>query len=86
LDAAFSRDQEEKRYVQHRMKRQGKDLFKWLSEGAHFYVCGDMKRMAGDVSKALLDILQIEGNMSREESEAYLARLRKEKRYQEDVY
>ena len=45
-----------------------------------------MKRMAGDVSKALLDILQIEGNMSREESEAYLARLRKEKRYQEDVY
>ena len=86
LDVAFSRDQEEKRYVQHRMKRQGKDLFKWLSEGAHFYVCGDMKRMAGDVSKALLDILQIEGNMSREESEAYLARLRKEKRYQEDVY
>jgi sulfite reductase (NADPH) flavoprotein alpha-component len=86
LDVAFSRDQEEKRYVQHRMKRNGKELFKWIAGGAHFYVCGDMKKMARDVKNSFLDILQIEGNMSREESEAYLTKLRKEGRYQEDVY
>ncbi|TCO07037.1 assimilatory sulfite reductase (NADPH) flavoprotein subunit [Natronoflexus pectinivorans] len=86
LDVAFSRDQEEKRYVQHRMKRHGKELYRWIAEGAHFYVCGDMKKMAGDVKSAFLDILQIEGNMSREESENFLTKLRKEGRYQEDVY
>lgn len=86
LDVAFSRDQEEKRYVQHRMKRNGKELYRWIAEGAHFYVCGDMKRMALDVKNAFLDILQIEGNMSREQSEAFLLKLRKEGRYQEDVY
>jgi sulfite reductase (NADPH) flavoprotein alpha-component len=57
-----------------------------MAGGAHFYVCGDMKKMAGDVKNAFLDILQIEGNMSREESQDYLTKLRKEKRYQEDVY
>ncbi len=86
LDVAFSRDQSEKVYVQHRMKRYGKELYQWIAGGAHFYVCGDMKKMAGDVKNAFLDILQIEGNMSREQSQDYLAKLRKEKRYQEDVY
>lgn len=86
LDVAFSRDQEEKRYVQHRMKKNGKKIFKWITEGAHFYVCGDMKKMAVDVKNAFLDIVQIEGNMSRDDSEKFLARLRKEGRYQEDVY
>lgn len=86
LDVAFSRDQAEKVYVQHRMKRYGKELYQWIASGAHFYVCGDMKKMAGDVKNAFLDILQIEGNMSREQSQEYLTKLRKEKRYQEDVY
>lgn len=86
LDVAFSRDQEEKRYVQHKMKKNGKKLFRWMEEGAHFYVCGDMKKMARDVKNAFLDILQIEGNMSRDDGEKYLTRLRKEGRYQEDVY
>jgi sulfite reductase (NADPH) flavoprotein alpha-component len=86
LDVAFSRDQEEKRYVQHRMKRNGKELYRWITEGAHFYVCGDMKKMARDVKNTFLDIIQIEGNLSREESENFLKKLRKEGRYQEDVY
>ena len=86
LDVAFSRDQEEKRYVQHRMKRNGKELYRWITEGAHFYVCGDMKKMARDVKNTFLDIIQIEGNLSREESENFMKKLRKEGRYQEDVY
>ena len=86
LDVAFSRDQDEKRYVQHRIKRNGKKLYQWMAEGAHFYVCGDMKKMARDVKNAFIDILQIEGNMSRDESENYLNQLRKSGRYQEDVY
>lgn len=86
LDVAFSRDQEEKIYVQHRLKENGKELYEWILAGAHFYVCGDMKRMARDVKSAFLDILQIEGKMSREDAEIYLARLKKDARYQEDVY
>lgn len=86
LDVAFSRDQEEKRYVQHKLKKNGKKIFKWITEGAHFYVCGDMKKMAVDVKNAFMDIIQIEGNMSRNESEKFLSQLRKEGRYQEDVY
>lgn len=86
LDVAFSRDKEEKCYVQHRMKANSKELYQWISEGAHFYVCGDMKKMAPDVKGAFLEILQSEGNMSQQESVDYLARLRKEKRYQEDIY
>ncbi|HBX88705.1 MAG TPA: hypothetical protein DEG09_08845 [Marinilabiliaceae bacterium] len=86
LDVAFSRDKEEKCYVQHRMKAHSKELYQWIAEGAHFYVCGDMKKMAPDVKSAFLEILQSEGNMSQQESVDYLARLRKEKRYQEDIY
>ncbi|MGN9865957.1 assimilatory sulfite reductase (NADPH) flavoprotein subunit [Bacillus swezeyi] len=86
MDVAFSRDTEEKVYVQHRMLEHSKELFEWLQEGAVFYICGDKNNMAKDVHSALLDIIEKEGGMSREEAEAYLAEMKKQKRYQRDVY
>lgn len=86
LDAAFSRDQPEKVYVQHRMMERARDLYAWLEEGAHFYVCGDATRMAHDVHETLLSIVQNQGSKSREAAEAYLEDLKKTKRYQRDVY
>ncbi|KKB73290.1 MULTISPECIES: assimilatory sulfite reductase (NADPH) flavoprotein subunit [Bacillus] len=86
MDVAFSRDTEEKVYVQHRMLEHSKELFEWLQEGAVFYVCGDKKNMAHDVQNALLDIIEKEGGMSREEAEAYLAEMKQQKRYLRDVY
>ena len=86
MDVAFSRDQEQKVYVQDRMRQKSKDLFAWLEEGAYVYVCGDKERMAKDVHAALVEIIQQEGGLSREESEEYLEQMRQEKRYQRDVY
>ncbi|MFD2618653.1 assimilatory sulfite reductase (NADPH) flavoprotein subunit [Terrilactibacillus laevilacticus] len=86
LDIAFSRDTAEKVYVQHRMLEKSKDLYQWLEKGAHVYVCGDEKHMAKDVHQALLTIIEKEGNKSPEEADDYLASMRKEKRYQRDVY
>lgn len=86
MDVAFSRDTEEKVYVQHRMLEHSKELFEWLEEGATFYVCGDKNNMAKDVQNALLEIIEKEGGKSREEAEAYLAEMKKQKRYQRDVY
>jgi sulfite reductase (NADPH) flavoprotein alpha-component len=86
MDLAFSRDQAEKIYVQHRMRENGRDLFAWLEEGGYLYVCGDATRMAADVEEALSDILQREGAMSAEAADLYLERLRREKRYLRDVY
>ncbi|MGG0383902.1 assimilatory sulfite reductase (NADPH) flavoprotein subunit [Priestia filamentosa] len=86
MDVAFSRDTEEKVYVQHRMKEQGKELFEWLEEGASFYVCGDEKHMAHDVHETLIDIIEKEGNMSRQNAEEYVANMQQQKRYQRDVY
>ena len=86
LDVAFSRDQPEKIYVQHRIKERSRHLYAWLEEGAHFYVCGDATHMAHDVHEALLSIVQTEGSKSREAAEAYLEDLKKSKRYQRDVY
>jgi sulfite reductase (NADPH) flavoprotein alpha-component len=86
LDVAFSRDQPEKIYVQHRMMQRARDLYAWLEEGAHFYVCGDATRMAADVHEALVSIVQTEGSKSREAAESYVEDLRKSKRYQRDVY
>lgn len=86
MDVAFSRDTEEKVYVQHRMKEQGKELFEWLEAGASFYVCGDEKHMAHDVHETLIDIIEKEGNMSRQNAEEYVANMQKQKRYQRDVY
>jgi sulfite reductase (NADPH) flavoprotein alpha-component len=86
LDVAFSRDSTEKIYVQHRMLQQGAELWAWLDAGAHFYVCGDARRMAPDVDAALNQIVAEHGRMSREEAQAYITRLRKQNRYLKDVY
>ena len=86
LDVAFSRDQPEKIYVQHRILQQAKDLYQWLEEGAHFYVCGDAARMAHDVHEALISIVESQAGISREAAEAYVENLKKTKRYQRDVY
>ena len=86
LDLAFSRDQAEKIYVQHRMAEQASELWKWLESGAHFYVCGDASRMAKDVDAALHKLIETAGGKSTEEAAAYVARLKTEKRYQRDVY
>jgi len=86
LDVAFSRDQPEKVYVQHRMRERGADLFAWLEEGAHFYVCGDASRMAHDVHETLIAIVQNHGALTRDNAEAYVETLKKTKRYQRDVY
>jgi sulfite reductase (NADPH) flavoprotein alpha-component len=86
LDTAFSRDQEEKIYVQTRMLQAASELWQWLEEGAHFYVCGDAKRMAKDVDEALHSIIQTAGGKSADEAAAYVAQMKKEKRYARDVY
>jgi sulfite reductase (NADPH) flavoprotein alpha-component len=86
MDVAFSRDTEEKVYVQHRMLEQSKELFAWLQEGAAVYICGDEKNMAHDVHQTLIDIIEKEGGMSREKAEQYLADMQQQKRYQRDVY
>ncbi len=86
LDTAFSRDQEEKIYVQTRMLQAATELWQWLEEGAHFYVCGDAKRMAKDVDDALHTIIQTAGGKSADEAAAYVNQMKKEKRYARDVY
>lgn len=86
MDVAFSRDTAEKVYVQHRMQESSKELFQWLEEGAAVYVCGDEKNMAHDVHHTLIDIIEKEGSMSREQAEQYVADLQQQKRYQRDVY
>lgn len=86
MDVAFSRDTEEKVYVQHKIRENGKELYQWIENGAHIYVCGDEKYMAKDVEQTLLDILQTEGALTEEAATEYLADLRREKRYQRDVY
>jgi sulfite reductase (NADPH) flavoprotein alpha-component len=86
LSLAFSRDQAQKIYVQHRMREAGKELFAWLEGGAHLYVCGEATRMANDVNEALLEIVQTHGGKSREDAENYVASLRDSQRYQRDVY
>lgn len=86
MDVAFSRDTAEKVYVQHRMLEQSKELFQWLQEGAHVFICGDEKHMAHDVHQTLIEIIEKEGSLSREEAEAFLADMQQQKRYQRDVY
>jgi len=86
LDLAWSRDQAEKEYVQHKMLAKGKELFAWLQDGASFYVCGDASRMAKDVDSALRQIAQSEGSMSEEDAGTWVKSLQKEKRYLKDVY
>ncbi|MEO0794765.1 MAG: assimilatory sulfite reductase (NADPH) flavoprotein subunit [Verrucomicrobiota bacterium] len=86
LDTAFSRDQAHKVYVQNRMIEKGKDIYAWLQDGGHFYVCGDASRMAHDVHEALISIHETHGGLSRDDAEATVKQLQKDKRYQRDVY
>lgn len=86
LDLAFSRDQEEKIYVQDRMREKGAELFALLEQGGYFFVCGDAYRMAKDVDKALHDIIAIHGNKSAEQAIEYVNQMKKDKRYVRDVY
>jgi sulfite reductase (NADPH) flavoprotein alpha-component len=86
LDTAFSRDQEHKIYVQNRMLENAKELWNWLEQGAHFYVCGDASRMAKDVDKALHEIVKTAGGRSEESAAEYVQKLKTDKRYQRDVY
>ena len=86
LDLAFSRDQEEKVYVQDRMLQNAAELFAWLEAGAHFYVCGDAKRMAKDVDAALHRIVAQEGGLTEDKAKEYVEAMKKAKRYGRDVY
>lgn len=86
IDLAFSRDQEEKIYVQHRLAEKQSEIFNWLENGASFYLCGDMKYMAKDVQKTLLEIIRIQGGLTEEQAREYFKKLKKEKRFQADVY
>ncbi|MET9502047.1 bifunctional nitrate reductase/sulfite reductase flavoprotein subunit alpha [Streptomyces sp. NPDC006622] len=86
LDTAFSRDQRAKVYVQDRMREHGSQLWSWLRDGAHFYVCGDASRMARDVDQALRDIAVVHGGLDQSEAAAYVKQLAADKRYVRDVY
>ena len=86
LTLAFSRDQRQKVYVQDRMREHGAQLWAWLQDGAHFYVCGDAGRMAKDVDKALCAIAMAHGGLSEDDATAYIKNLSKQKRYARDVY
>ncbi|MEI6241987.1 MAG: sulfite reductase [Chlamydiota bacterium] len=86
LDLAFSRDQKEKIYVQHRMREKKKELWSWLENGAYLYVCGDAQKMAKDVDETLHRIAEEEGHLTSEEAINYIKNLRMQKRYVRDVY
>jgi len=86
MDVAFSRDQAEKIYVQDRLRENAAELYAWLEQGAHIYVCGDGDRMAKDVNEALIEVVAEQGKLARSEAEEYVAELRRNKRYQRDVY
>jgi sulfite reductase (NADPH) flavoprotein alpha-component len=86
LYTAFSRDQAEKVYVQHRMREQSRDIYAWLEEGAEFFVCGDKERMASDVDAELQAIVARESGRSADQAKEYVEDLRKTKRYKRDVY
>ena len=86
LDVAFSRDQQAKRYVQHRMVEHSKELYAWLEEGGYFFVCGEMERMAKDVDAALHAVIQQAMGCSSDTAAAYVAQLKQARRYVRDVY
>src|SRR5690554_2205330 len=86
LDVAFSRDQQDKVYVQHRLREKSIEIWNWLQDGAHINVCGDADNMAPDVNEALLDIICEQGQKSREDATEFLRQLTRDKRYQRDVY
>ncbi len=85
-DLAWSRQGEHKVYVQHKITEHAAEVWNWLQQGAHLYVCGDATRMARDVETALLDVIETQGKLSRDDAEDYLNEMREDKRYQRDVY
>ncbi|WP_085903643.1 NADPH-dependent assimilatory sulfite reductase flavoprotein subunit [Yersinia enterocolitica] len=86
IDLAWSRDQIHKIYVQDKLREQGAELWDWIQQGAHIYVCGDANRMAKDVEQVLLDVVALHGAMDAEQADEYLSELRLARRYQRDVY
>jgi sulfite reductase (NADPH) flavoprotein alpha-component len=86
LETAFSRDQGRKVYVQDRIVEHGEELYRWINEGAYVYVCGDARRMAADVDRALREVVRVHGRLDADDAKAYLARLTSETRYRRDVY
>jgi sulfite reductase (NADPH) flavoprotein alpha-component len=86
LDTAFSRDQQKKIYVQDRVREQSAQLWDWLERGAHFYVCGDSKRMAPDVEAAVMEAIATHSGKGPEYAAAFVADMIKQKRYLRDVY
>lgn len=86
IDMAWSRDQKEKVYVQDKLREQGAELWRWINDGAHIYVCGDANRMAKDVEQVLLEVIAEFGAMDIEAADEFLSELRVERRYQRDVY
>ena len=86
IDLAWSRDQAHKIYVQDKLRAQGAELWNWIQQGAHIYVCGDANRMAKDVEQVLLDVVAEHGAMDTEQADEYLSELRLARRYQRDVY
>ncbi|HED1548413.1 TPA: NADPH-dependent assimilatory sulfite reductase flavoprotein subunit [Citrobacter freundii] len=86
IELAWSRDQKEKVYVQDKLRQQGAELWRWINDGAHIYVCGDANRMAKDVEQALLEVIAEFGGMDIEAADEFLSELRIERRYQRDVY
>ncbi|TXJ64151.1 sulfite reductase subunit alpha, partial [Klebsiella pneumoniae] len=81
-----SRDQQQKIYVQDKLREQGAELWRWINDGAHIYVCGDANRMAKDVENTLLEVIAEYGAMDAEAADEFLSELRVERRYQRDVY
>lgn len=86
LHLAFSRDSDQKVYVQHKLLENSAEVWQWLEQGAYFYVCGDMHKMAKDVEKVLLSIIQQQGKYSLDEAKQYFKDLKVQQRYQRDVY
>lgn len=86
IDLAWSRDQADKIYVQDKLREQSAELWSWIQQGAHIYVCGDANRMAKDVEQVLLDVVALHGAMDAEQADEYLSELRLARRYQRDVY
>ncbi|MDC9582630.1 NADPH-dependent assimilatory sulfite reductase flavoprotein subunit [Xenorhabdus sp. PR6a] len=86
IDLAWSRDQQHTVYVQDKLREQGEEVWRWIQDGAHLYVCGNANRMARDVEQALLDIISQQGGMDAEQADEFLSELRLERRYQRDVY
>ncbi|WBF44763.1 NADPH-dependent assimilatory sulfite reductase flavoprotein subunit [Serratia rubidaea] len=86
IDLAWSRDQQHKVYVQDKLREQGAEVWRWIQQGAHIYVCGDANRMAKDVENTLLELVAEHGGMDAEQADEFLSELRFERRYQRDVY